>query len=137
MGRSIFAVLAGFVLIFALAMGTNVLLGAVAPELFVASGVVTDPFALVLSLAYVAVYAIAGCYLAARLAPSRPMRHALVLGALGFVFNVLGVVMTWGQVPAWYNLAGLALTVPYAWIGGRLAERALDGEGEGRRPAVA
>lgn len=127
MFRSIAAVVIGFVLIAALSIGTNVLLSNLAPDLYPASGIVTDSGALVLALAYVAVYAIAGCYLTARLAPSRPMLHALVLGGLGLAFNVMGVVVTWGQVPAWYSLAGLALTMPYAWIGGRLRERELAG----------
>jgi hypothetical protein len=129
MGRSIFAILAGFVLIFALATGTNMLLAAVAPDTFPASGIVTNDVALVLTLVYVAVYAIGGCYLTARLAPSHPMRHALSLGVLGLAFNIMGVVMTWGQVPAWYSLTGLVLTMPYAWIGGRLAERRREGAG--------
>lgn len=124
--RSIVAVATGFILIFVLAMGTNALLASLAPQTFPSSGIVTDPAALVLALVYVGVYAVGGCYVAARLAPRHPMRHALVLGALGLAFNVLGVVMTWGQVPAWYAFAGLALTMPYAWIGGRIRERELE-----------
>lgn len=135
MGRSILAVLAGFVLIFALATGTNLLLAAVAPDTFPGSGIVTDNVALVLTLVYVAVYAIGGCYLTARLAPSHPMRHALILGALGLAFNVMGVVATWGQVPAWYSLIGLVLTMPYAWIGGRIRENQLESASHGRLAA--
>ncbi|HLM69359.1 MAG TPA: hypothetical protein VK358_17600, partial [Longimicrobium sp.] len=104
MVRSIVAVVTGFVLIAVLSLGTNVVLARVAPELYPESGIVTHTGALVLALLYVAVYAIAGCYLTARLAPSRPMLHALVLGALGLLVNVAGVVATWGQVPAWYSL---------------------------------
>lgn len=129
MGRSILAILAGFVLIFALATGTNMLLAAVAPETFHASGIVTGTGALVVSLVYVAVYAIAGCFLTGMLAPSHPTRHALILGALGLAFNLMAAVATWDQVPSWYNLAGVALTMPYAWIGGRLAERRREGAG--------
>lgn len=132
--RSIAAVVTGFVLIGALSIGTNVLLSNVAPDLYPASGIVTDTGALLLALAYVAVYAIGGCYLTARMAPSRPMLHALVLGVLGLAFNVMGVVTTWGQVPAWYSLVGLALTMPYAWIGGRIREREL---ARGDHPALA
>jgi hypothetical protein len=35
---------------------------------------------------------IAGSYIAARLAPNRPMGHALVLGAFGLVVSVVGAV---------------------------------------------
>ena len=50
------------------------------------------------------------------------MLHALILGALGLAFNVAGAVSMRGQVPGWYLAAGVALTLPYAWIGGRLRE---------------
>jgi hypothetical protein len=33
-------------------------------------------------------FAVAGSYLTARLAPDRPMRHALVLGAIGLVLGI-------------------------------------------------
>jgi hypothetical protein len=136
MVRSIVAVVTGFVLIAVLSIGTNVVLARAAPELYPESGIVTHTGALVLALLYVAVYATAGCYLTARLAPSRPMRHALVLGGLGLLFNMAGVVATWGQVPAWYSLTGLALTMPYAWLGGRLRERQLAVQGHGRVAAA-
>lgn len=136
MVRSIAAVVTGFVLIAALSIGTNIVLARVAPDLYPASGIVTSTGALILALAYVAVYAIAGCYVTARMAPSRPMLHALVLGALGLAFNVMGVVATWGQVPAWYAVAGLVLTMPYAWIGGRLRERELAGGSPARAAAA-
>jgi hypothetical protein len=35
-----------------------------------------------LATAYRIVYGVAGCYLTARLAPDRPMRHALALGVV-------------------------------------------------------
>lgn len=130
--RSIVAVVTGFVLIAVLALGTNLLLARVAPEWYPSSGIVTHTGALVLALAYVAVYATAGSYLTARMAPSRPMLHALVLGVLGLLFNVAGAVATWGQVPAWYAVAGLLLTMPYAWLGGRLRERQLASTGYGQ-----
>lgn len=136
MVRSIVAVVVGFVTIAVLALGTNVLLARLAPDLFPASGIVTSTGALVLALAYVAVYATAGSYLTARLAPSRPMLHALVLGALGLLFNIAGAAATWGQVPAWYSVLGLVLTMPYAWLGGYLRERELAGTGHGRVAAA-
>ena len=75
--------------------------------------------------AYVAVYAIIGCYVTARLAPSRPMTHALILGALGLVLNLASTVPLWGTLPAWYLVMNLVLVMPYAWIGGRIRERQL------------
>jgi len=121
MVRSILAIVAGFVAIAVLSIGTDVVLAAagVFPP---ANQPVTDPALLVLTLAYVAVYAIAGCYFTAALAPSRPLLHALILGALGLAFNIATALGMRGQVPDWYLAAGLALTMPYAWIGGKLRE---------------
>ena len=62
----------------------------------------------------------AGCYVAARLAPARPMRHALALGFLGVALATLGAVMMWELGPAWYSLANIAIALPCAWAGARL-----------------
>jgi hypothetical protein len=120
--RSILAIVAGFLVIGALAFGTAAALTAagVFPP---ATEPVGDVGLLLLETAFVAVYAIFGCWLAAVLAPSHPMRHALVLGVLGLAFNVMGAVMNAGLRPTWALALNLALVMPYAWIGGRLRER--------------
>ena len=125
MGRSIAAIAIGFVVIFALNMATGFALSAVDPELFPSDGRLTDPVALLVSTVTVAIYAIAGCYLTARLAPAQPMQHALILGALGLLVNLAFLFQLWGAVPSWYLLVNLALVMPYAWIGGRLREAEL------------
>ncbi|CAA9303943.1 MAG: hypothetical protein AVDCRST_MAG40-543, partial [uncultured Gemmatimonadaceae bacterium] len=130
---SIVAVAVGFVLIAALAFGTDALLRAALPGSFDASGRITSTPLLLLTLAYVGVYAVAGCYTAAALAPGRPMRHALVLGALGLVFTALGTAAAWHSAPAWYHAVSLLLVLPYAWLGGRLRERARGRPRGGRR----
>ena len=121
--RSVLAIVAGFVLIGALSVGTDALVRAAAPRAFDAAGRTDSVPILLLTIAYVGVYAVAGCYLAARLAPDRPMLHAMILGALGLAFNVLGTIKKWDSAPAWYHVAALALVLPYAWLGGRLAEK--------------
>jgi hypothetical protein len=123
--RSILAIVAGFLFIGALAGGTGVALQA-AGILPAAGEPLTDIGPVLLETAYVAVFAIAGCWLAALLAPDRPMRHALILGLLGLAFNLLGAVVTWGQRPVWAVLLNLALVMPYAWIGGRLREMQIE-----------
>jgi len=123
--RSILAIVAGFLLIGALAFGTGAAL--TAAGLFpAATEPVTNPGLLLLETVYVAVYAIAGCWLAAFLASDRPMRHALILGVLGLVFNDAMAAATWELRPAWAVLLNLALVMPYAWIGGRLREQQLE-----------
>lgn len=137
MKRSILAVAAGFALIAALSFGTDALVRAAWPGAFDAAGRSDDARLLALTIVYVGVYATAGCYLAAALAPSRPMRHALVLGALGLVFTTLGTVAQWDSAPAWYHVASLALVLPYAWLGGRLRERSHTRPRGGRRSRAA
>jgi surface polysaccharide O-acyltransferase-like enzyme len=77
-----------------------------------------------LATAYRIVYSVAGCYIAARFAPDRPMRHALALGVVGVVVSAAGAVATWNRGPAfgphWYPLALIALAMPCAWLGGKL-----------------
>ena len=77
-----------------------------------------------LATTYRTVYGVAGSYVAARLAPSRPMGHALVLGATGLVVSIVGAVATWNKVPSlgphWYPLALVVLAMPPAWAGGKL-----------------
>jgi hypothetical protein len=129
--RSVLAVLAGFLLIAALSFGADAVLRVVMPYAFDSTGRVDSPAILLLILAYVGVFAVSGCYLTARLAPARPMLHALVLGLLGLAFNVAGTVAAWDSAPAWYHIAALSLVMPFAWAGGRLRERELQSRGAG------
>jgi hypothetical protein len=69
---------------------------------------------------YRAVLSILGCTIAAWLAPSRPMTHALALGALGVAVSTLGLVAMWGTGPLWYPVALVVIALPCGWLGGRL-----------------
>lgn len=79
----------------------------------------TDTLALVAS-SYRLVIGVAGGWLAARLAPDRPMRHALILGYIGVVLAVIGIVVTWdlGLGPRWYPISLAMLAIPQCWLGG-------------------
>jgi hypothetical protein len=135
MVKSIMAIVAGFVLTAALNVGTNALLAKVAPGLIPTGAPVTDPAALVLVCAYVAAFGILGCYVTARLAPSRPLFHALVLGGIALAMSIPVTVMAWNDTPAWFNVYNLLAVMPYAYLGGRLRERQM--EGQGGTPALA
>src|SRR6185436_19916482 len=117
------AVLAGLVAIFAVTTATDLVMHV--------SGVFPPMDAppmsnalFLLAFAYRLVYDVAGSYLTARLAPDRPMRHALALGAVGLVLSIAGAVAMWDAGPGWYPLAIAASALPSAWLGGRLRERA-------------
>lgn len=120
--RSVLAIVVGFVFIALLSFGADALLRSALPGAFNAAGRTDSVNVLLLTLAYVAVFAVAGCYLTARLAPSRPMWHALVLGLLGLIFTIAGTIAMWDAAPQWYNIVSLVLVMPYAWLGGKLAE---------------
>jgi hypothetical protein len=74
-------------------------------------------------LGYRAFFSIIGCYIAAKLAPSSPMKHALALGGVGVLLSIVGAIaaanMNLG--PAWYGWALVIITMPVAWLGGKLA----------------
>jgi hypothetical protein len=80
---------------------------------------------LALALTYRVLLSIAGCYFSARLAPSRPMVHALILGAIGVLASAAGIPMAMSQnlSPVWYPVSLVILSLPCAWIGGKLADR--------------
>jgi hypothetical protein len=77
------------------------------------------------ALTYRIIFSIAGGYLTAKLAPSKPMLHAIVLGVIGLVMSTAAAVVLipkdWG--PAWYPIALAVTAFPVAWLGGRLATR--------------
>jgi hypothetical protein len=122
--RSIAAVFAGALAAIVLSLGTDAALSALGG--FPTLGEPMSDRMLLLATVYRTVYGIAGAYLAARLAPDRPMRHALILGTLGLVVSTAGAVATWNKEPAlgheWYPLALVVLALPPAWLGGRLRE---------------
>jgi hypothetical protein len=123
MARSIGAIVLGFVLIGALSFGTDYLMrNFIMPDAYAADGSTQNMTILLITMVYVAVFAVAGCYLTGRLAPHHPLRHAMILGVLGLLFNIAGTVAMWNTAPPWFHLLNLALVLPYAYLGGRLAE---------------
>ena len=123
--RSLGALFAGFVVVVAFSLGTDLALHATG--IFPPLGQPMSDALFLLATVYRTVYAIAGSYVTARLAPNRPMQHALLGGAIGLVLATVGAVATWNQGPAfgphWYPLALVATALPSAWAGGRLYVR--------------
>ena len=137
MMRSIWAVVAGFLLIGALSLGAKAIVHGMSPALFDTNGGTHNFAILCLMTVYVAVFATVGCYLTARLAPSHPMRHALILGVLGLAVSLAGMSTMWDAAPVWYNVINLVLVMPYAWLGGRLRESEVGGVASPLRPSGA
>ena len=114
--------LAGLLTVVILSLGTDLALHA--SGIFPPWGEPMDDALFLLATAYRSIYAVAGSYIAARLAPDRPMQHALALGVVGLALSTVGAVATWNAGPAfgprWYPLALVATALPGAWIGGKL-----------------
>jgi hypothetical protein len=119
--RRIGAVLAGLAINVA---GATVVDGVLhATGVFPAPGVAMAGWLFGLALAYRLGFGVAGSYVTARLAPDRPMGHALVLGAIGMAIGTVGMIAMWGAGPAWYPLALIASALPCGWAGARLHAR--------------
>ncbi len=76
-----------------------------------------DTGLLLLALTYRIIYGIAGGYITARLAPHAPMRHALILGSLGFLMSTAGAAAMWDMGAHWYPVALALSSVPCSWAG--------------------
>src|SRR2546429_7535883 len=88
---------------------------------------INDPINDVLALlatSYRIVIGVAGAWLTARLAPDKPLKHAVILGDLGVALGLVGVVATWskGLGPHWDPISLVVLAVPQSWGGGKLYE---------------
>jgi hypothetical protein len=122
LGRSIWAVVAGFLLVIVLSLATDGILHLTGVFPPIPQRMSDGLFAL--ATAYRTVFGIAGSYLMARLAPSKPMLHALLGGAVGFVVSVAGAVVTWNHTPSlgphWYPVALVLTALPGAWLGAKI-----------------
>ena len=120
--RSIWAVIAGVLVIIVVTTIVDILLHAI--------GILPpwdqpiDSALALLATSYRVVISVGGAWLTALLAPNRPMKHALILGYVGTVLGLVGVIATWnlGLGPRWYPIALVVLAIPQCWAGGRLYE---------------
>ena len=125
--RRIGAVLAGLVVVGLLDVGIDSVLHAtgVYPPWF-------QPMSTslwLLAIGYRTIDGITGGYIAAWLAPDRPVAHALALGLIGVVLSTMGVIATWNKGPEfgpkWYPLTLVCIALPCALIGGLLRKQQL------------
>lgn len=111
--KSVVAIFSGFMLVVLLSVATDALF-------FGRTETGISDQRLSLALAYRCLYAIAGSYVAAAMAPNRPLVHALVLGGVGVALAIAGAVMNWDRGQHWYPLALIVTALPCAWVGGRI-----------------
>ena len=122
--KSARALLAGILTSIILSLGTDWALRAM--RIFPVSDEAMTGGLFGLAASYRTAYGVLGSYIVAKLAPNRPMGHALVSGALGFAATVAGVVASWNHPemgPHWYPLTLAATALPSAWAGAKLASK--------------
>jgi hypothetical protein len=119
--RSVAAVFAGLVAMVILSTVTDFALeNTVFPELAKPSA---PTHLWLLATVYRAIYFVAGGLVAAYLAPKSPMAHAMALGFILLILQIVGAVaIAPSGVPQWFLWTLVALTLPCAWIGGKFYE---------------
>jgi hypothetical protein len=122
--KSILAVVAGVIFIIVVTTIVDILLHVAG--VFPPMDQPIDDKLSALATSYRVVISVAGAWLTARLAPSKPMKHAMILGYVGVALGLIGVVATWnlGLGPRWYPIALVVLAVPQCWAGGKIYEHA-------------
>lgn len=109
----------GFVTVVILSIGTDTVLEQVGFFPPIGEGLFERRL-LIIALLYRSLFTILGGYVTATLAPTKPMKHVMILGLIGTVAGTLGIIVGWNLSEHWYPIA-LALTAyPFVWMGGRL-----------------
>lgn len=124
-GRSVWAVVAGFICTALLSVGTDAFMHA--RGIFPPTGEAMSDGLFVLAAAYRLVFTVLGGYMTAGLAPRRPMTHVVVLGTIGALAATGGAVATWNAGPAfgphWYPVLLVVTALPCVVAGGMLRMR--------------
>jgi hypothetical protein len=118
--KSIGAVIAGFAAL--------VILSTITDSVLEKTGIMkTQPFVenpvwlIAIIILYRTIFNTFGCYLTARIAPSKPMKHAIILGIICVVLTIVGLIAMWDIPPRWYPVSLIVLTMPAALLGGKMA----------------
>ena len=125
LGRSIGAVLAGFIATAVLSIGADAVMHATG--VFPPWGQPMSDGLFMWATVYRVAFTVLGGLITARLAPQAPLTHVLILGVVGVVVASVGVVATWNQGPEfgpkWYPILLVVTALPCVWAGGLLAGR--------------
>ncbi len=126
--KSVGAVVAGFLVVAVLSTVTDTILEktGVFPSLqdSMKYGFNT-PWMVWLAFIYRSLYTVFGGYLTAKLAPSHPMRHAVILGIIGTAAATAAAFATIPMHlgPIWYPIALAVTGLPLIWAGAKLTEK--------------
>ena len=120
--KSLWAVVAG--VLFIIVVTTLVDIALHAAGIYPAWDKPIDDSLALLATSYRVVISAIGAWLTARLAPGKPMKHAMILGYVGVILGLIGLAATWnaGFGPRWYPIALVVLAIPQCWAGGKIFE---------------
>lgn len=119
--RTAGALIAGFLAVAMLSTAADAVLHAM--NYYPNDGTVGSDAELAFALAYRTLFTIVGGGITAWLAPSRPVRLATILGAIGALFAILGAVTMWSVGHNWYAIGLVILAIPSTAFGGWLFTR--------------
>jgi hypothetical protein len=94
--------------------------GSATPEAIGALG--ANVFVKAIGLAGTTFFTALGGYVAARMSKPNGIRSALAVGVISLLLGVALAVALPGVTPQWKLIAGLLLTLPAAFVGGRIAK---------------
>ncbi|MBC7836532.1 hypothetical protein H7X87_02025 [Acetobacteraceae bacterium] len=121
--KSIGAIVAGFLTVVILSVGTDYILEALGVFPPASEQGLYVTWMLVLAFIYRSIYTVAGGYVTAMLAPANPLRHIIVLGVLGTLGGIVGVFVGWDLSSHWYPIALAVTAFPLIWLGGKIWKR--------------
>jgi hypothetical protein len=117
--KSIGAIIAGFILGATLSIAADFLfdkLGLMSMDNFKE----TSALIILIIIIYRFIFNVIGCYLTAKLAPNKPMKHVIIMGVIGTVLSILGSLAMWELAIMWYNISIILIALPSAILGGKL-----------------
>jgi hypothetical protein len=119
--RSVLAVVAGLIVVVLLSEGADYVV--VKLGLLTFNGPdPTIPFAI--ATIYRCIAAVIGGFVTAKLAPTNPMLHAIILGIIGTIAALAGVLANLSMPHLWYPIALVVTALPCCWLGGKLVSKA-------------
>jgi hypothetical protein len=131
LAQSIGALFAGFVVVVALSLGGDAAMHK--NGVFPPWGTPMNDRLFLLATVYRVAFGVMGSYVTARVAPNRPVRHAMIGGLIGLAISILGAVTAWNRGPEfgphWYPVALAVLALPQSWLGGALRACQMRGSG--------
>lgn len=122
--KSVLAVFSGFLTMVILVMLFTGALRMLAPSWFPVDGAPTGPY-LIANVLYSFLAAVAGGYVAARIASRLPVHHAIALASLVLCMSILSAVYYAARQPRWYQVLLAVMMPPTVVLGGYVRAAAM------------